>query len=62
MQGRVADIRSAIGILGHLDEQAFELAFANIFQVGAFRALRRGFVKINRNFVALPNFAPYFFG
>ena len=56
-----ADVRRAIGIFGNFGEQAFKLAFANIFQVVALRALRGGFIEIDRNFVALPNFAADFF-
>ena len=41
--------------------QSFELAFADIFEVRALGALRSGFVKIDRNFVALPDFAAHFF-
>ena len=61
MQPGFADIWRAIGIFGDFGEQAFELALANIFQVAAFGALRGGFVEINRNVIALPNFAADFF-
>ena len=61
MQPGFADVWRAIGILGDFGEQAFELAFANIFQVAAFGALRGGFVEINGNAIALPNFAADFF-
>ena len=61
MQALVADVRSAIGIFRHFGEQAFKLAFADIFKIGAFGALRGSLVEIDGNFVALPDFAADFF-
>ena len=52
---------SAVGVFWHFCEQAFELAFANVFEVGAFGTLRGGFVEIDGNFVTLPDFAADFF-
>ena len=49
------------GLLKNFFAQAFELAFADIFEVGALGALRRSFVEINGNAVALPDFAANFF-
>src|SRR3984957_378256 len=62
MQRGVADVGSAVGIVGNFGEQPFELALANSFEIGAVGTLGRGFVKINRNFVAVPDFTADLFG
>ena len=61
MQSRLANVGSAVGIAKHFFAQALELAFADIFEVGAFGPLRRRFVEIDGDAVALPDFAADFF-
>ena len=61
MQARFAHVRRAVGIAKHFLAQALELALADIFEVGALGPLRRRFVEINRDAVALPDFAAHFF-
>ena len=62
VQPRLADVRSAVRIAQHFFAQALELPLANVFEICALRPLRRRFVEINRNAIALPDFASHFFG
>ncbi len=61
MQSRFANIRGAIGILQHFFANAFELAFADVFEIRALGARCGGFVEINWNLVAFPDFVADFF-
>ena len=62
MQARLADIRRAVGIVQHFFAQAFELPFADIFEIRALGPLRGRFVEIDGNAIALPDFARRFLG
>jgi len=57
MQARLSNIGRAAGITLYGFAQAFEATFANVGEAFAFRANSRGLVKINRDAVALPDFA-----
>ena len=56
MHAGIAKVRAARGIGGNFGADAFELSTANVFQALAFRDSGSGFVEINRNPVALPDF------
>ena len=56
MAARVADIRIARRDGAHFLQQRFELAAADVLQVGAFRAARGGLVEIDRDFQLAPDF------
>src|SRR5258708_26508781 len=60
MELRVADVGQALVIAFYLFTQALELPLTDVFEVGTVGARRGGLVKINRDAVARPYFAPRF--
>ena len=56
MNTRVADVGTARGVGGNFCADAFELTAAYVFKILTLRRRGGGFVEIDRNLVALPDF------
>ncbi len=56
VQARFADVRRTVWIAQSVFAQALKLTFADIFQIHTLGASRCGFIKVNRDAVALPQF------
>src|SRR5262249_8894640 len=62
MADGVAAIRGALGHHAHFFHQRFELAAANVFQIGAFGPAGGGLVEIDRDAKTRPDLVPDTFG
>ena len=58
MQPGLADIRGALRIAQHLLAKPFKLAATYVFKVDALGPLRGGLIEVDRDVIALPDFAP----